>query len=106
MSESVESLLDDIHAALLTGRFAELASLTEALEIGAEALSSNNTSMTAAVRTKALRNEKCLIAALRGLRSAHSRVEEITKATQGLTTYSVNGCLSVLSVKPKPGRRF
>ena len=106
MSESVSSLLDEIHAALLAGRFSDLASLTKALEAGTDAGSTTNASMTAAVKSKALRNEQCLVAALQGLRSAHSRVEEITKATQGLTTYGMNGRLLVLSGKPKPGRRF
>lgn len=106
MSDAVESLLDDIHSALLRGHFSEVASLTETLESDAAALSLGDLPMTSRIRAKAFRNEQCLAAALRGLRSARSRVEEIVKATQGLTTYNVNGRLAVLEGRTKPGRRF
>ena len=106
MSDSVESHLDSIHKALLEGRFSDIPALAEALESDAAALSLGGLPVSSGIRTKALRNEQCLAAALRGLRSARNRVDEITKAAKGLTTYSVTGRLSVLEGKSKPARRF
>lgn len=105
MSEGLESLLDNLHGALMAGRLDDLSLLIEDLDKAASALMVQDPEQLARLRQKTLRNERCLLAALSGVRMAQIRIQEIGQAARGLTTYDSKGATSVLPSRVNPGRR-
>ncbi len=88
---ALETLLDAVHAALRAGDFAGLPALTAAVEaLPPDALPRDAAAMRA-VQRKLQRNDACLQATARGLRSARRRMTEIAAARAGLQTYTRSG---------------
>lgn len=105
MTARIESLLEDMHRAVLNADFAALAAI--APEVEASALDPQR-DPAAAVRIAALarRNANCLDAALRGLRAGRRRLAEMRGISQGLRTYDRYGQPADIVTASPPARRF
>lgn len=105
MPDGFEALLDNLHLALMTGRLEDLSILVEELEKAELQVLAQDPDQLARLRQKTVRNERCLLAALTGVRMAQVRIHEIGQAARGLTTYDSKGVTSVLPSRVSPGRR-
>ena len=104
--EQLERILDETHAVILHAGFASLEDLglrTDACLalIGA----APDAAILHRVRQKAERNARCLLAAGRGLRAARQRLEEVTAAERGLSTYDGQGRKSGIGMVGQHRRR-
>ncbi len=89
---ALETLLDNVHAAVLAGDHATLLQLTPSIEQGLARLDPiANLDIAQRLQRKAERNAICLQAALRGIRAAHRRVQEVGTARSGFATYDGSG---------------
>jgi len=88
----IETLMDQVHDAILTANFTALATLSPALDAALEALSTDTlpTDWTR-LRQKAERNAACALAAGRGVRAAIRRLAEVKQNASGLMTYDEKG---------------
>ncbi|WP_137109377.1 hypothetical protein [Rhodobacter sp. SY28-1] len=86
--ERLETLLDQVAAALIAGDFAALARLAPQIE--AQSLAGRDRPAAEALREKALRNERLLDAAARGVKAASLRFSEVVRGPT-LTTYDSRG---------------
>lgn len=103
----IETLLDDVHRALLAGDLTalpELATLMEGATVDANA---QDASTTDRLRRKAQRNGELLQATTRGLRAAHRRLQELRQATRDqMATYDGNGRRQTLGGAGRLAGRF
>jgi O-methyltransferase involved in polyketide biosynthesis len=89
---SATDILDQMHSAILRADFDTLGSLSPALEGLLSQLDQiKDKSVLTKIKNKCARNEACLLAAGRGLRSAQRRVAELRGASQGFSTYDGTG---------------
>ena len=91
MSQSPESILQNVRRAVMEGGYAQLAALLPALRETEEALQSADLRTLQALQAEAERTESCLVSALAGVRAARRRVAEVSEAARGLTTYDRGG---------------
>lgn len=89
----VERLLDDEHAALLSGDLAALPGIVERKEQLAQSLTKEGLpeGALATLRTKSEHNAELLAAAAKGVRTVLRRVTEIRDANGPLKTYGQDG---------------
>ena len=104
--DSVEQVLDQMHAAILHADFAALALLTPRLEAAMSALQRPNQAALDRIATKAARNGTCLQAAGRGIRAALRRVNEVRQTATGLVTYDGAGKRAAFGGPGQMARRF
>lgn len=105
MARDLTSILDDMHAATLSGDFARLTALVPVLDTARKQLETDGHPRPADVREKAERNAMCLQAAVHGVKSARRRIADIAEAARGLTTYDrVGGKATLSAVAPKSRR--
>jgi len=97
IAEPLETVLEDVYAALRQGDLPSLAALSQRME---EALSRIASPSEAAALGRlqglARRNAACLDAAARGIRAARRRLTEIRDARAGTRTYDGKGQASVI----------
>ncbi len=85
-------LLDQIHGAILRADFAQLSSLTPALEKSiSHAAQIQDAQLLQKIQQRAQRNAVCLLAAGRGVRAAQRRINELRDIRQGFSTYNDRG---------------
>ncbi len=100
-------LLDGVHDALMRADYAPLAGLTVGIEAELARLEDRRDGAALLrVRARAERNEVCLQAAQRGVRSARRRLEEIRAARSGLITYDDKGRRCVPQAGAEMVKRF
>lgn len=100
----LEDLLDQTHAALITGDLATLTALAPKVEAAADDFPRDRAAADR-LRRKAERNAALLQAAGRGIRAAHARLAEITQGPV-LTTYDARGRrATVAPIDPGAARR-
>ncbi|WP_395540521.1 hypothetical protein [Neotabrizicola sp. sgz301269] len=97
----LESLLDSARDALLAGDILKLAALADALEAAA---SPREPAALRRSRDKAARNAALLSAAMKGLRAALRRAEELTQPDR-FSTYDSSGRRGALLASTAPVRR-
>lgn len=89
---AVESLMDQMHAALISADFMKLAEISPALEAALEDLpQSNDQALIARLHKKATRNAATAQAAGRGVRAAIRRLADVRQNAAGLVTYTEKG---------------
>jgi hypothetical protein len=97
-------LLDRERAALLEGPLSDLEALVAAREaLVAEILAATeppSTAFVAALRSKAERNSRLLLASLAGVRAARGQVEAAGAAARRLRTYTAEGKAREVSDQP------
>jgi hypothetical protein len=96
--ETLEDLLDQAAAALVVGDFAALSRLTPMIE--AKDLSGTDRRGVESLREKALRNERLLDAAARGVKAASLRFSEAVRGPT-LTTYDSRGQKAQITPSPE-----
>jgi hypothetical protein len=102
-----ETILDQMHGAILRADFARLGSLAPLLETAlTEVASLRDTARLQRLRGKAERNEACLLAAGRGVRAAGRRFKELRDAASGLITYDGKGKRADLGYYSSVTRRY
>ena len=90
--DAMSRLLDAVHDALTGADYRALAPLTVQIEAEMTRLeAASGVAALSGMRSRALRNAACLLAAQRGFRAARRRVEEIRAARSGLVTYGPKG---------------
>lgn len=93
--ERVLKLLDQEHSVILNGPLADLAALVERREATMEEVLSGDGDPTepflAAVKSKAERNSRLLLASLAGVRAALEQIGRIRAAGARLRTYGADG---------------
>lgn len=92
--KALGDLLEQERAAVLHGRFKEIASFLKEKERLIHKLGSNDTLEAAQIaecREKLIRNKLLLESAADGIRSVSSRMEEFTKIKSGLDVYDATG---------------
>ena len=105
--QGTESILDAMHAHVLRGEYAELASLLPALERGTFQLGEGNpVAGLQRLKDKAARNAACLESAITGIRAGQRRLSEIALAERGLSTYDRSGGKHLLDSARNAGLRF
>jgi hypothetical protein len=92
----LETLLDQVRAALVGGDLAALAGLEDAMLAAADTVSLLDPQAIRRVKRKAERNAQLLQAANRGLRAARTRMAEIATGPR-LSTYDSRGRKSSLA---------
>lgn len=105
MSDALCNLLDEMQDAILRGHYKRLPDLARKLDDCMSHQIETDRGQLQELRTRSLRNQACLDAALAGLRLAQGRMRDIGKAAKGLTTYDARGATSVLTSQANPGRR-
>ncbi len=90
-NDSVEQLLDEMHAAILVADFPTLGQLTPLLEASFAGLQRPNEAVLLRISRRVARNAACLQAAGRGVRAAHRRLTELRQNASGLMTYTGAG---------------
>lgn len=105
MPEQILEMLDRSHAAILGGRFAELAELAQQMEAKFSLSAGLDRDVADLLRQKCARNQECLTAALAGVRSAQWRLREIARAARGISIYDQRGATALLGEQPTSGRR-
>jgi hypothetical protein len=101
----LENLLDQAFAALMAGDLAALTGLDARIDAAAATLPDMGEAAVHRLKRKAQRNERLLLAAGRGLRSARDRVADILGG-QGLATYDAQGRKSALAGPTRALGRF
>lgn len=92
VDSQIETLMDQVHDAILTANFSALATLSPALDAALEALPTDTPPTDwARLRQKAERNVACAQAAGRGVRAAIRRLAEVQQNASGLMTYDEKG---------------
>lgn len=86
----LSDLLDSLHAALIAGKFDQLAALEQAIRDACARLP-RDPALAATLRAKAQRNDRLLAASLRGLRAARRRIAELQALDAGHATYDPGG---------------
>ena len=87
----LKSLLVQEREILRKGAFAEMPALAQRKQELIGALEGTPGSALADVRAQALRNQTLLDAALRGVRNARGRLQQIEEGARGFTGYDRNG---------------
>ncbi len=105
MARDLTLILDDMHAAILSGDFENLTRLVPLLEAAHAQIESDGHPSPATVLQKAERNALCLQAAIYGVKSARRRVADIADAARGFTTYDRVGGKATLSMSAPQTRR-
>ena len=105
MASDLSILLDEMHAATLSGDFARLTALLPDLEDARKRVETRGSADPGALRKKAERNALCLQAAVYGVKSARRRIADIAEAARGLTTYDRIGGKATLSDTAPKSRR-
>lgn len=104
----LETVLDDMHSALLAGKLAHLGDLAAMAE-GALALAEAGdcpSDLALRLREKARRNERLLTAAARGVKAARQRAKDLAEAGR-FQTYGADGRRDMLGVAAQaPARRL
>jgi hypothetical protein len=103
---TIDTLLDQMHAAILVADFAALGQLAAALEDALEMLKHPDQHFLQQISRKAARNAACLKAAGRGVRAAMRRVAEVRQTAAGLVTYDGAGKRAEHVGPGKFARRF
>ena len=98
----LEVILDDSRAALLAGDMARLADLAAAL---ADASPPAEPAALRRLRRKAERNAQLLAAALKGIRAAQRRLQDLTGQGRS-STYDAQGQRAEIGTAPPPARRL
>jgi predicted membrane metal-binding protein len=102
-----ETLLDQIHQAILAADFAALMVLSPELERAfAGAAQQREVAVLRRLKTKAERNAACLLAAGRGVRAAKNRITELREISAGSHTYNGRGQRTDLGTNPRLMGRF
>lgn len=102
-----EIILDDMHRAIMAADFGRLHALTPDLETALMTVQSlRDKARIQRLKSKAERNEACLLAAARGVRAAGRRFKELRDAASGLVTYDGNGQRADLSGQTSLTRRY
>lgn len=104
--ESLERVLDQMHAAILVADFARLMRLTPEMEAALAGLTQPDQALLQRVSSKAARNATCLQAAGRGVRAALNRLKEVRQANAGLVTYDGAGKRAAFGAVGQLARRF
>lgn len=99
MQTALEDLLDQTHAAVLTGDVATLATLAPRVEALTENLDTSDAAVGERLRRKARRNMTLLAAASQGVRAAEARLGAII-AGPTLTTYDALGRKAAIAAQP------
>ncbi len=103
----IESLMDQMHQAILTADFPSLSTLSPDLEAALEALPAKiDESTLLRLRHKAERNAFGAQAASRGVRAAIRRLEEVKQNANGLVTYDEKGQRNAQVFEGDLSRRF
>lgn len=105
MTDGIIKMLDRSHAAILDGRFAELAELAQQIEARFPLPAGLDRDVAEILRQKCERNQECLAAALAGVRSAQWRLREIARAARGISIYDQRGATALLGGQPASERR-
>lgn len=107
MTDSLETLLDQVHAAALTADFTALVRLVPAVEAASAGFDPTRDPLAARrIGAKAQRNAACLDAARRGLRAAGRRLADLRDIGLRLRTYDRNGQAAEILLPVHPTRRF
>lgn len=102
-----EIILDDMHSAILAADFARLNALSPSLETALiHVQNMRDAARLKRLKSKAERNEACLLAAARGVRAAGRRFKELRDAASGLVTYDGKGQRADLGAQTKLTRRY
>jgi hypothetical protein len=91
MSRDLEHALDEVHAALLDGAFAQLGAMSDQITHLLNTASDLTKAELDAVQAKAARNAALLRAAMQGVRAADRRLGELREAARGHKTYGPKG---------------
>lgn len=97
----LEAILDDSRAALLAGDMARLADLADALAV---AEPPSDPAALHRLRQKAERNAQLLAAALKGIRAARRRLQDLTGQGRS-STYDAQGRRGEIGAAPLPPAR-
>jgi predicted Zn-dependent protease with MMP-like domain len=90
--QSTEILLDQVYQACLDADFSALAVLTQEIDaISAQSVDLRDKETLAVLQQKALRNERALLACLRGVSAAQRRLKELGSSNLSKTIYSRKG---------------
>ena len=90
--DEIEILMDDIHAAIVSGKTKEIPEIGARLENALAHLQKQPTADNLTrLRNKAARNQVLLAAAGQGIRAAMRRIEEVRQAQLGSEFYDVTG---------------
>lgn len=100
MARRLDSLLDELREAVLTGDLLRLGPIETALRDCETNLVAEPATLQA-LRDKAERNRTLLLAAGRGVRLAQRRLTEIAQTLSGLAFYDAQGCLHRRSPPPQ-----
>ena len=102
-----ETILDQMHSAILHADFNQLGALAPLLETAlTDVADLRDPSRLQRLRGKAERNEACLLAAGRGVRAAGRRFKELRDAASGLVTYDGKGKREDLGQHSSLTRRY
>lgn len=103
----VESLMDQMHAALISADFMKLEEISPALEAALEDLpQTNDQALIARLHKKAMRNAATAQAAGRGVRAAIRRLSDVRQNAAGLVTYTEKGKRAAYESQGELSRRF
>ena len=89
--DDLEFLLDRISEVVRSGHLSELADLEQRLTQAENSLRSADPDRLEVILAKASRNQGLMRAANRGIRSAKRRLDEISRALDGLAGYGSKG---------------
>lgn len=102
-----ETILDQMHSAILRADFTQLGELAPLLETALDHVAGlRDGARLNRLRSKAERNEACLLAAGRGVRAAGRRFKELRDAASGLITYDGRGKRADLGQHSSLTRRY
>ncbi|MFN4129195.1 MAG: hypothetical protein ACK4GC_05195 [Paracoccaceae bacterium] len=105
MTVDAEKALRAVRQAVLDGDYVQLSTLLPELEQGEADLHRTDLTTLHRLTAEAERTATCLQSALSGVRAARRRAVEITKATQGLTTYDRDGVKATVPASTPTPRR-
>lgn len=105
MTKIIDDILDEIHSCILAGRFHDLQELARSLDSEIPLVLEDDGKAIERIRSKTDRNQKCLLAAMQGLGAAKMRLDDIRRASRGLTTYRQNGSSTLLASYARPAKR-
>lgn len=107
IENDIESLMDQMHQAILTADFPSLGALSPDLEAALETLPAQiDESTLGRLRNKAERNALGAQAAARGVRAAIRRLEDVKQNASGLVTYDEKGQRNTQAFEGGLSRRF
>lgn len=105
MTHNIETRIDEIHHALLTGEYKDLGGLLAQFEHEQNELERLPREDAQRLIEKAKRNEAHLRSAITGIKSGKRRAADILKAAQGLSTYDETGAQSFVRANQGVTRR-